>query len=469
MRMMRTMRVLLLLAAATLLLGGCDWTTFRSGPARMGFNPGESKINAGNVGQLTQQWVTAGSSSASPPVVSGALLYSGGIAAFSADGSQNCSGAPKVCQPIWRSNVFADEAPTVAGGVAYVAANDNHVYAYDAAGTTNCTAGPNPGDPRTCAPLWSAAVGGARGATVVDATLYVRGRDFFGFGYVYAFDATGQRRCTGNPKVCAPLWRDVLGKDAFGEPPAVAHGLVYVPLSNEGKVRVFDAAGQNGCGGSPVVCQPLWIADTGTHANLTTPVVSDDGMFVVGLAAGVFTFDSGGVYGCSGSPRTCTPLWRAPASVTAPAVAYHTLYLASGNRLVAYDARGTANCGGTPRTCAPLWTGPSVGSNDSPAVANGLVYTAANEDGSCVVLPPGTICTLTRRLQAFDAAGSTNCDAAHICSPLWQDEEQKSYDPDFGQIPGFGEPVIANGYLYAVANPADPQSAPAQVYAFTVP
>ena len=42
--------------------------------------------------------------------------------------------------------------------------------------------------------------------------------------------------------------------------------------------------------------------------------------------------------------------------------------------LYAFDAAGTTNCSGTPKTCAPLWTATTGSTTASPAVANGVVY-----------------------------------------------------------------------------------------------
>jgi hypothetical protein len=50
-------------------------------------------------------------------------------------------------------------------------------------------------------------------------------------------------------------------------------------------------------------------------------------------------------------------------------------------RLYAFDAAGTANCSGSPKTCTPLFsadngtpTGNTLAVHSSPAVAYGMVY-----------------------------------------------------------------------------------------------
>src|SRR3954471_17402841 len=42
--------------AAAIVLGGCDWTQFRYGPARTGFYPNETKLSPTNVGTLAEAW-----------------------------------------------------------------------------------------------------------------------------------------------------------------------------------------------------------------------------------------------------------------------------------------------------------------------------------------------------------------------------------------------------------------------------
>ena len=47
-------------------------------------------------------------------------------------------------------------------------------------------------------------------------------------------------------------------------------------------------------------------------------------------------------------------------------------------KLYAFSAAGTTGCSGTPKTCAPLWTSTTTNGPlyASPAVANGMVYEA---------------------------------------------------------------------------------------------
>jgi hypothetical protein len=63
----------------------------------------------------------------------------------------------------------------------------------------------------------------------------------------------------------------------------------------------------------------------------------------------------------------------------------------------AYDARGVAGCSGSPKSCEPLWTGEavkasrfalSVGTWAPPVVANGIVYARVG-NLRAYRLPPG--------------------------------------------------------------------------------
>jgi outer membrane protein assembly factor BamB len=69
-----------------------------------------------------------------------------------------------VC-PLWTATTgnWVGGAPAIANGVVYVGSDDDHLYAFDVAGTTNCS-----GTPKTCSPLWKAATGGDVGGGPID-------------------------------------------------------------------------------------------------------------------------------------------------------------------------------------------------------------------------------------------------------------------------------------------------------------
>src|ERR687898_349584 len=350
----RMLRPLALFAVLVVLCAGCDWTMFGYGPAHTSFNPTESAISVANVPGLVQRYPTND--------FSNALGCSG-------DASQaRCS------------------SPAVAQGLVYVGTRSNLV-ARDA-GTGSLQ--------------WS----GHTGATISSSPAVVDGVVYVGLGdyKVYAFDAAGTTSCSGSPKVCTPLWTGTPGTGGVQSSPAVANGVVYVgsqdfvsPSVN--KLAAFSAAGTTNCSGSPKVCTPLWTATVSNDAE-TAPAIANGVVYLsvgpqdiaFGQEGRLYAFDAAGVTHCSGSPKTCTPLWTATQPdtwwVQSPAVANGGVYLTywgakdlfggfAGIR--AFDATGTINCSGTPKTCSHLW---SVVANpfqwfptvSSPVVANGAVY-----------------------------------------------------------------------------------------------
>src|SRR4051812_10393755 len=104
-------RGLLVVVGATLVLTGCQWSMYGSGPGRTGFNPAESTIRFTNVGQLQLGWTAAVTG---PAIVGGGVVFtvatptgsSAGTApalrAFAANGVDGCTSAvPAVCSPLW--------------------------------------------------------------------------------------------------------------------------------------------------------------------------------------------------------------------------------------------------------------------------------------------------------------------------------------------------------------------------------
>ena len=259
------------------------------------------------------------------------MVYTGGdtIDAFDANGVTNCSGTPKLCQPLWTSAPIRSQyaleysSPAVANGILYTSGQDDKLYAFSANGTTDCS---------------------------------------------------------GTPTVCSPIWTATMGTTTSDSSPAVSNGVVY-DESNDGELFAFDANGVTNCSGTPKTCSPLWTAALEGEPNYASPAVADG--FVYAPASALQVFDGSGVTNCSGTPKTCTPLWTDEVGVmdSSPAVANGLVYIgdaggAQGDYGVwAFDANGVTNCSGTPKTCTYVWkgaTGTSVLS--SPAVANGKVY-----------------------------------------------------------------------------------------------
>jgi outer membrane protein assembly factor BamB len=104
---------------------------------------------------------------------------------------------------------------------------------------------------------------------------------------LFAFSATGTTNCSGTPVTCASLWTAATGNQIVGSSPAVANKVVYVG-STDGGVYAFSAGGTKSCSGTPKTCQPLWKWVTGgplysspAVANGMVYIASDDGNLYV--------------------------------------------------------------------------------------------------------------------------------------------------------------------------------------------
>ena len=377
----RFARLLCVTVASGLVLSGCDWTMFRYGPARTGFDPTESRIGTANVDGLQQRWLggTAAFDSilASPAVANGAAYVTSNRTLYAfkagAGSAARCSGSPKVCVPLWTATTggFIGASPAVVNGVAYIGSSDGKLYAFDATGNTNCS-----GNPKTCTALWTAPTGGLDSSPAVSGGIvYVGSGD-----RLYALDAAGNTNCSGNPKTCTPLWSARTGGTVLSSP-AVVNRAAYVG-SSDGKLYAFDATGNTNCSGSPKTCTPLWTAATGDMITTQSPAVAHGVVYIASFDHKLYAFDAAGSTNCSGNPRTCTPLWTAtPGGGTggfrSPAVANGVVYIGAVGQLLAYDALGSTNCSGNPRTCTPLWSASRDGLN--PIVANGIVYLGSTD------------------------------------------------------------------------------------------
>ena len=410
------------LVVGVVVLSGCDWSMTRFGPAQTGYDAFETTIGVNNVANVHAAW------SAPIPVgephglvVANGVLFVGTdssvapLYAFDAKGSSGCSGPPQTCAPLWTSTVNIAGTAEVAAGRVYVPAGQT-LYAFDAAGVNGCR-----GVPKTCAPLWSYSDAGATFAQPV----IVNGLVFAGTsaGELVVFDAAGSTGCSGTPEVCVPLWIGQTGGAGSTSSPAVVGGVAYVSASGAataGYLFAFDASGATGCSGTPKTCAPLWQA----QGQFGTPTVSRGYVYVGSGSTQTSVFDASGATNCAGVPKICTALWTDPAGATFSylAVANGVMYANAGGTLEAFDAFGHTNCSGTPTTCKPLWTAAGPFAN-SPIVANGVVYVSSGS---------------TATTAAFDAAGISGCSGTpKSCTPLAA-----------FSVTGFPSPIIDNGVIY---------------------
>ena len=295
-----------------------DWAEFRFGPANTGYNPYENVIGPSNVAGLKTAWTgvtgtVQGDVVTSSPAVANGVAYIGSadsqaaskLYAFSAAGTTGCSGTRKTCKPLWTGTIqpfgnYIVSSPAVANGVVYVGSEDGIFYAFSAAGTTGCS-----GTPKTCKPLWTATTRGAieSSPAVVNGVVYIGSDDT----KLYAFSAAGTTDCSGTRKRCKPLWTGTTG--ATGGPigyssPAVANGMVYVGsgASGGGKLYAFSAAGTTNCSGTPKTCKPLWTAVTDDASFWTSPAVANGVVYIGSELHTLYAFSAAGTTNCSGIP-----------------------------------------------------------------------------------------------------------------------------------------------------------------------
>jgi outer membrane protein assembly factor BamB len=443
----------IVVAACVLLLGGCDWPMFMANPAHTGIS-GDTSIGTADAPNLTEAWrANLGAFSqdviSSSPVVSNGVVYvgtsDGRVMAFDADAGTNCSGsAPKTCTPLWASPSTTQAitaTPAVVNGVVYVGTQFGFVEGFDAAGNNGCG-----GAPKICFPIWeSVQVGAIKSWPVVTGGKVYIGSDDTD---LYAFNAAGSG-CTNN----CPIVSAYRTNGDVVSSPAVSNNVVYVG-SDDGNLYAFDARGVQGCDVERQ-CEPLWIGPTG-GAVRSSPSVAGGRVFVGSQDQKFYAFDAAGQPGCNGTPKTCTPLWTATlpgGTQSSPAVSKGVVYVASNTdgmvpaRINAFDAAGVTNCSGSPRTCQPLWRSNTTSffGQTPVSVVHGVVY---------VVLAVGLF-SFVGDIYAFDeAAGSAHCSGTpKVCTPLWSAEPG-----DTGVL--LSAVAVANGDVYAAGN---------QLHAFTKP
>ncbi len=306
---------------------------------------------------------------------------------YDAAGAAGCGGSPRVCAPLLVASLPSNVSGgpmAVSGGRVFVSATGfpelgsvSATYVFDGTGNEGCTGGA----PVTCAPLF----------TAVGDTLPVVAGGLLYLGTATgaaAFDANGQSGCGGAPRTCNALRTFVAPRRPSSL--AVANGSLFLATSEPhfsgpwiGSVYSFDAWGPTGCNGAPPACSPQWSASTG-YTEL--PVIADGRLYL--QKQGAFqtdstleVFDARGEENCGGVPRTCGRLRSAvlPSAYRRAAANRSLLFatttgtgLPDTGRLVAFALDG-GGCEGSPLVCSPLLSIPIAPQSTPPAVGGGRI------------------------------------------------------------------------------------------------
>ena len=305
-------------------------------------------------------------------------------------------------------------------------------------------------------------------------TVVSGGRLFVHADRLLAYDATGSAGCAGVPRDCTPLWASTPFPGSFAVGPVVADGLVWVGTGPH-DLLAFDAAGVEGCGGTPRVCRPVrdvalpyapsklvatpegfavMVAEPlggafrhhllaldhagkvrfsvvmGGHPEPSyhVPAESDGYLFavnVLGTEYKVQAFDAAGIRSCSGSPRVCTPLWESETHWTPigriMATGGHLIVTQDGGISV-YDVDGGPDC--TAGVGPARWRAKTIGS-----------YVAA---GAGRIVLAGT-----DGIAAYPFAdGDDRCGGSpRVCAPVWTGRY-----PQYSSA--YAAPTIAGGVVY---------------------
>ena len=169
----------------------------------------------------------------------------------------------------------------------------------------------------------------------------------------------------------------------FGSSPAVVDGVAYIASTGRA-LRLRPVGDDQLLGNAQGVHTTVVGTDRhGQQPPIPTPAVDNGTVYLtnagplVGSSSSVlYAFDAAGSTNCSGSPKSCSPLWTASGASGPPAIADGTVYVNGPDGIDAFDAAGSTGCSGAPKVCTPLWsyTAPNFGPFGSPIVANGVLY-----------------------------------------------------------------------------------------------
>ena len=403
------MRRITLLVVMLVALSAC-WEQAGFDAGRSGYSPLPTGVNTGNVASLAHTFTASPSGNLGSEihsVLSGGHLFLGGprLLAYDAAGKAGCSGpAPAACTPQWSSQQtsgFSEEL-VVGGGKVWGITNGT-VLGYDAGGVTGCS-----GTPRVCAPIVTITPPAGSPSSLrwtsnlihmTAETGSFQSGSFHDSHYAYTSDGSLQ-------------WQADLGTRGYPGRPSIADGDVLFVMDATNKTVAYDGRGTTGCSGTPTTCSPLW------RYNDNGPTAARAGRLYSALNGHETAYDSKGVQGCSGAPKVCQPLWSTSGPFGQLVVTADHLYVThlggTGSDVYALDGSG---CSDTPTVCQPAWTTVTTGTPEFHAsVAGGVQYTITDLCTNVGCDAPGD----GWRVQAHDANGSQACTGSpKVCQPLW--------------------------------------------------
>ena len=210
-----------------------------------------------------------------------------------------------------------------------------------------------------------------------------------------------------------------------GGPSTEAAGFQYVLPAGpvDGTLSAYDASGAKNCSGTPKTCLPVWQASTGTAGVLDTATrlagrgspVADGGKVFAGGASGVYAFYVAGTENCAGSPTICAPveLGEPPRPAGSPTVYDGTLFVASADESASGACRAL-------RLRRHRGRGLQRGPRLCQPLWRGDIGTANPLTGTMPAADGRIFMTTFPWLLAFDSGGASGCTGAKVCPPLWQ-------------------------------------------------
>ncbi len=432
----------MILAGISLFATACGWTQAGYDAGRSFFNPVESSLTPENVARLGVSWTGTmpGTSADLAPLMSGSSVYTMSresqiriVAAFDADGGATCSGSPRTCAPRWTATVPGPEGGFVlTNGLVLVGGSAGGVFevlGYSADGTDGCA-----GQPRTCSPIWMAKWGSIGSGVTAFELAVADGKLFAATTHetaastrvstTFAFDLSAE--CSVSTP-CTPVFRtrpDV--GSAGGVPIAVDQGYLFQNYGAQ-QVGAFDASGQRGCQGSPMVCDPVRL-----YPGLT-PTAAGGVLYLRSPATGGFdAFRVNRLDRCNGDPLVCAPDWTMAGQTSVPpAVGNGLVYLHRGalDDLASYDGSGLSGCTGMPLACSGTTIGAGVAAVGGVAVTRSLLVATA------LVGPANTHDLLVLPSSPCSADGQPCAPLATVATPF-----------------SLSAPVISGGRIAATAS-----------------